>query len=85
MNRNIRPFLNRLDPPVRARAFDDLQTLSPFPGGLRCAPGSRDAGAVKSGRFVVLLTAANVIRTVGAGVLFGIPVYQGARREWLQF
>ena len=85
MNKNIRPFLNRLDLPGRARAFDGLGTLSPFLGGLRFAPGGRDAGAGKSGRFVVLLTAANVIRTVGAGVLFGIPVYQGARREWLQF
>jgi hypothetical protein len=65
--------------------FGDLGTLNPFPGGLLFAPGGRDAGAGKSGRFVVLATAAIVIRTVGADVLFGIPVYQGTRREWLQF
>ena len=55
-----------------------------FMAGLQLALGSRDSGAEKTDRFVVLATAAFAIWNVGVAVLFGILVHQGARRGWLR-
>ena len=54
-----------------------------FMAGLQLALGSRDTGAEKTDRFVVLATAAFAIWNVGVAVLVGILVHQGARRGWL--
>lgn len=55
-----------------------------FLAGLQLALGSRDTGAEKTDRFVVLATAAFAIWNVGAAVLVGILVHQGARRGWVR-
>ena len=55
-----------------------------FLAGLQLALGSRDVGAEKADRFVVLATAAFAIWNVGAAVLFGIMVHQAAQRGWLR-
>ena len=55
-----------------------------FLAGLQLALGSRDAGAEKADRFVVLATAAFAIWNVGIAVLFGILVHHAARRGWLR-
>ena len=55
-----------------------------FLAGLQLALGSRDTGAEKTDRFVVLATAAMAIWNVGVAVLFGILVYHGSRRGWLR-
>jgi MFS superfamily sulfate permease-like transporter len=55
-----------------------------FLAGLQLALGSRDAGAEKADRFVVLATAAFAIWNVGAAVLFGILVHQASQRGWLR-
>ncbi len=55
-----------------------------FMAGLQLALGSRDPGAEKTDRFVVLATAAFAIWNVGVAVLVGILVHQGARRGWLR-
>lgn len=55
-----------------------------FLAGLQLALGSRDTGAEKTDRFVVLATAAFAIWNVGIAVLVGILVHQGARRGWLR-
>jgi MFS superfamily sulfate permease-like transporter len=55
-----------------------------FMAGLQLALGSRDAGAEKADRFVVLATAAFAIWNVGVAVLFGILVHHASRRGWLR-
>ncbi len=55
-----------------------------FMAGLQLALGSRDSGAEKADRFVVLATAAFAIWNVGAAVLFGILVHHASRRGWLR-
>ncbi|MBE0625825.1 MAG: sulfate transporter [Burkholderiales bacterium] len=55
-----------------------------FMAGLQLALGSRDSGAEKTDRFVVLATAAFAIWNVGAAVLFGILLHHAARRGWLR-
>ena len=55
-----------------------------FLAGLQLALGSRDTGAEKADRFVVLATAAFAILNVGMAVLFGILVHQASRRGWLR-
>jgi len=54
-----------------------------FMAGLQLALGSRDIGAEKADRFVVLATAAFAISNVGVAVLFGIFAYHASRRGWL--
>jgi len=55
-----------------------------FLAGLQLALGSRDSGAEKADRFVVLATAAFAIWNVGAAVLFGILAHQASQRGWLR-
>lgn len=55
-----------------------------FMAGLQLALGSRDIGAEKADRFVVLATAAFAIWSVGVAVLFGILAYHASRRGWLR-
>jgi hypothetical protein len=55
-----------------------------FMAGLQLALGSRDAGAEKADRFVVLATAAFAIWNVGVAVLFGILAHHASRRGWLR-
>jgi MFS superfamily sulfate permease-like transporter len=55
-----------------------------FLAGLQLALGSRDSGAEKADRFVVLATAAFAIWNVGAAVLFGIVAHQASQRGWLR-
>lgn len=55
-----------------------------FMAGLQLALGSRDTGAEKTGRFVVLATAAFAIWNVGVAVLFGILAHHASRRGWLR-
>lgn len=55
-----------------------------FLAGLQLALGSRDAGAEKADRFVVLATAAFAVWSVGIAVLFGILAHHGAQRKWLR-
>ena len=52
--------------------------------GLQLALGSRDIGAEKADRFVVLATAALAIWNVGIAVLFGIAAHHAAQRGWLR-
>jgi len=56
-----------------------------FLAGLQLALGSRDAGAEKADRFVVLATAALAIWNVGLAVVFCILVHHAARRGWVRF
>jgi MFS superfamily sulfate permease-like transporter len=55
-----------------------------FMAGLQLALGSRDTGAEKADRFVVLATAAFAIWNVGVAVLFGILAHHASRRGWLR-
>ena len=55
-----------------------------FLAGLQLALGSRDTGAEKTDRFVVLATAALAIWNVGVAVLFGILVHHASRRGWMR-
>jgi MFS superfamily sulfate permease-like transporter len=55
-----------------------------FMAGLQLALGSRDTGAEKTDRFVVLATAAFAIWNVGLAVLFGILAHHASRRGWLR-
>ncbi|MBI5909555.1 MAG: sulfate transporter [Betaproteobacteria bacterium] len=55
-----------------------------FLAGLQLALGSRDAGAEKADRFVVLATAAFAIWNIGVAVVFGILVDHASRRGWLR-
>jgi len=55
-----------------------------FLAGLQLALGSRDSGAEKADRFVVLATAAFAIWNVGAAVLFGILAHHASQRGWLR-
>jgi MFS superfamily sulfate permease-like transporter len=55
-----------------------------FMAGLQLALGSRDTGAEKADRFVVLATAAFAIWNVGLAVLFGILAHHASRRGWLR-
>ena len=55
-----------------------------FLAGLQLALGSRDTGAEKTDRFVVLATAAFAIWNVGVAVLFGILAHHASRRGWLR-
>ncbi|MBE0612840.1 MAG: sulfate transporter [Burkholderiales bacterium] len=55
-----------------------------FMAGLQLALGSRDSGAEKTDRFVVLATAAFAIWNVGTAVLFGILAHHAAQRGWLR-
>lgn len=55
-----------------------------FMAGLQLALGSRDSGAEKADRFVVLATAAFAIWNAGAAVLFGILAHQASQRGWLR-
>ena len=55
-----------------------------FMAGLQLALGSRDTGAEKADRFVVLATAAFAIWNVGVAVVFGILVHHASRRGWLR-
>jgi len=55
-----------------------------FMAGLQLALGSRDSGAEKADRFVVLATAAFAIWNVGVAVLFGILAHHATRRGWLR-
>ena len=55
-----------------------------FLAGLQLALGSRDSGAEKADRFVVLATAAFAIWNVGAAVLFGLVVHQASQRGLLR-
>ncbi len=55
-----------------------------FMAGLQLALGSRDSGAEKADRLVVLATAAFAIWNVGAAVLFGILAHQASQRGWLR-
>lgn len=56
-----------------------------FVAGVQLALGSREPGAEKTDRFVVLATAAFAIWNVGAAVVFGILAHHGAKRRWLRF
>jgi len=55
-----------------------------FLAGLQLALGSRDSGAEKTDRFVVLATAAFAVWNVGAAVVLGILLHQAAQRGWLR-
>lgn len=55
-----------------------------FLAGLQLALGSRDAGAEKADRFVMLATSAVAMLNVGVAVVFGILAHHGARRGWLR-
>ncbi len=55
-----------------------------FLAGLELAVGSRDPGAEKVDRFVVLATAAFAVWNVGIALLFGLATYYGGRRGWIK-
>ena len=55
-----------------------------FMAGLQLALGSRDTGAEKADRFVVLATAALAIWNIGIAVVFGILVHHASRRGWVR-
>lgn len=55
-----------------------------FLAGLQLALGSRDVGAEKADRFVILATSAVAVLNVGVAVVFGILAHHGARRGWLR-
>lgn len=55
-----------------------------FLAGVQLALGSRDSGAEKADRFVLLATAAIAIVNVGLAVLFGIAAHHAARRGWMR-
>ncbi|MDP2822450.1 MAG: solute carrier family 23 protein [Sulfuritalea sp.] len=55
-----------------------------FLAGAELAIGSRDPGAEKAERFVVLATAAVGILNVGVAVIFGFLAYHASKRGWLK-
>lgn len=55
-----------------------------FLAGAELATGSRDPGAEKAERFVVLATAAVGILNVGIAVIFGFLAYHASKRGWLK-
>jgi hypothetical protein len=65
-------------------AWGNLSMNDLWTGFILLALGSRDAGAEKTDRFVVLATAAFAVLNVGVAVLFGILVHQATRRGWLR-
>lgn len=56
-----------------------------FIAGAELALSSRDPGAEKEDRFVVIATAAFAVLHVGVAVLFGILAHLAAKRGWLKF
>jgi MFS superfamily sulfate permease-like transporter len=54
-----------------------------FLAGAELAMASRDTGAEKVNRFVVLATAAFAVVNVGVAVLFGIAAHHASKRGWL--
>lgn len=56
-----------------------------FVAGAELAMGSRDPGAEKQDRFVVIATAAFAVLNVGAALVFGVLAHLAARRGWLRF
>ena len=55
-----------------------------FLAGAELALGSRDPGAEKAERFVVLATAAIGVLNVGVAVIFGFIAYHASKRGWLK-
>ena len=55
-----------------------------FLAGAELAMGSRDPGAEKVDRFVVIATAAFAVWNVGIAVIFGFAAYHASRRGWLK-
>ncbi|OHC61634.1 MAG: sulfate transporter [Rhodocyclales bacterium GWA2_65_19] len=55
-----------------------------FLAGAELAIGSRDPGAEKAERFVVLATAAIGILNVGVAVIFGLLAHHASKRGWLK-
>lgn len=55
-----------------------------FLAGMQLALNSKDAGADKVDRFVVLTTAAFAVWNVGIAVLFGILAFHAAQRGWMK-
>ena len=56
-----------------------------FLAGAELALSSRDPGAEKEDRFVVIATAAFAMLHVGVAVVFGILAHIAAKRGWLRF
>jgi len=55
-----------------------------FLAGAELAMGSRDPGAEKLDRFVVLTTAAFAVWNVGIAVVFGFAAHHASKRGWLK-
>lgn len=55
-----------------------------FLAGAELALGSRDPGAEKEDRFVVLATAAFAVLNVGVAVVFGFLAHHAVQRGWLR-
>jgi len=55
-----------------------------FLAGLELAVGSRDPGADKVDRFVVLATAAFAMWNIGVALIFGLATYYCGRRGWIK-
>jgi len=55
-----------------------------FIAGAELALGSRDPGAAKEDRFVVIATAAFGVVNVGIAVVFGVLAHHAAKRGWLR-
>ena len=55
-----------------------------FLAGAELATGSRDPGAEKAERFVVLATAAIAVLNVGIAVIFGFLAHHASKRGWLK-
>ena len=55
-----------------------------FLAGAELAMGSRDPGAEKVDRFVVIGTAAFAVWNVGIAVIFGVAAYHASKRGWLK-
>jgi predicted benzoate:H+ symporter BenE len=55
-----------------------------FLAGAELALGSRDAGAAKEDRFVVIATAGFAVIHVGVAVVFGVLAHHAAKRGWLR-
>ena len=56
-----------------------------FIAGAELALSSRDPGAQKEDRFVVIATAAFAVLHVGVAVVFGIVAHIASKRGWLKF
>lgn len=55
-----------------------------FLAGVQLALGSKEAGADKVDRFVVLATAAFAVWNVGIAVVFGFLAFNASRRGWIR-